>query len=169
MQTFDEFIDLQLPRLLIFAGALTGDRHLGEDLVQDVLFKTHRRWSVIGEVDRPDLYVRRMLVNEFVSWRRKWARIIPRAELEDDARSPDPAVAVTERDALTRRLQRLPPKQRAVIVLRYFQALDDDRIAEMLGCSAGTVRSHASRALAALRIDGLDNLETTLSTVVKEA
>lgn len=166
-QSFEQFAHAHLPRLLRFAAVLTGERELAEDLVQDVLLKAHGRWSDIGELEHAEAYVRRMIINDWVSWRRKWARVIPRADIDDQRRAPDPADRVTERDALAHRLRQLPAKQRAVIVLRFYRALDDDQIAELLGCSAGTVRSHASRALAALRIDGADESKPAL-TVVRE-
>jgi RNA polymerase sigma factor (sigma-70 family) len=96
--------------------------------------------------------VRRMIVNEFVSWRRKWARIIPVAAVELPAQVPDHADGHAERDALFRRLVRLPARQRAVIVLRYYDGLTDAEIAHELDCPVGTVRSIASRAVSALRL-----------------
>ncbi len=93
-----------------------------------------------------------MLVNEHISWRRKWSRLIPHEAVTVEYVESDHADRLADRDLLARLLDRLPPKQRAVVVLRYYEGLGDDAIADILGCSPGTVRSHASRALAALRI-----------------
>jgi RNA polymerase sigma-70 factor (sigma-E family) len=151
--TFDEFARRELPSLLRLAGVLAGDRGIAEDVVQEVLLRVSRRWASVSATDVPHAYVRRMVVNEYVSWRRKWARIVPHAEVLDARTVPDHADTHADRDDLNRRLDRLPPKQRAVLVLRYYEGLSDDAVAELLGCSTGTVRSHASRALAVLRLD----------------
>jgi RNA polymerase sigma-70 factor (sigma-E family) len=151
--SFDTFLDEQLVSLVRFAGVLTGDRHLAEDVVQEVLGRAFKQWGRIGAFDQPATYVRRMVVNEHISWRRKWSRMVPRAQIHSRAVHDDHAVIHAERDALAQRLDRLPARQRAVIVLRYYEGLSDQEIADVLGCGAGTVRSHASRALARLRID----------------
>ena len=154
--SFDDFVADRLAPVLRFAGVLTGDRHLAEDVVQDVLVKAHRSWDRIGGLDVPEAYVRRMVVNEYVSWRRKWARIVPRADVGDDldcGRSePDHAGRLAERADLEQRLAILPARQRAVLVLRYYEQLTDAEIADALGCGVGTVRGYASRGLATLRI-----------------
>jgi RNA polymerase sigma-70 factor (sigma-E family) len=154
--TFDEFTRVRLAPLLRFATMLCIDAGLAEDLVQEVLIKAHGRWEQLEALDHPDAYVRRMIVNEFVSWRRKWARIIPVSSVELPAQVPDHADAHAERDALFRRLVRLPARQRAVIVLRYYGGLTDAEIAQELDCAVGTVRSIASRAVSALRLQTID-------------
>jgi RNA polymerase sigma-70 factor (sigma-E family) len=151
---FEEFTAARLPGLLRFAVVLTGDRGLAEDVVQEVLLRAYGRWAKIGALDSPEQYVRRMVVNEYLSWRRRWARVTPH---------PDPPVGVdpfsdhaavhAERDALRFELDKLPRRQRAVLVLRYYAGMSDLEIAEVLGCGAGTVRGYASRALAALRVE----------------
>jgi RNA polymerase sigma-70 factor (sigma-E family) len=151
-QTFEEYAAERLPALLRMATALSGDRGVAEDVVQEVLIRAARRWQSIGQMASPDGYLRRMVINEHQSWRRKWARIVPRAVLDDDRQVPDHAEQHAERDELSRHLDRLPVRQRAVLVLRYFEGMSDEAIAALLGCSTGTVRSHASRALATLRI-----------------
>jgi RNA polymerase sigma-70 factor (sigma-E family) len=150
--TFDDFVAQRLTTLLRFAGVLCGDKHLAEDVVQDVLLRASAMWPRISALDSPDAYVRRMVVNEYLSWRRKWARVIPRAEVTDERTVPDHADRQADHDDLERRLDQLPGKQGAVIVLRYYEGLADADIARILGCAPGTVRSHASLALAALRI-----------------
>ncbi|GAB2603718.1 SigE family RNA polymerase sigma factor [Kribbella endophytica] len=151
--TFDEWTDRGLPALLRFATVLCGSRHLAEDVVQDALLKAHRKWERVGQADSIDAYVRRMVVNEFLSWRRKWSRIIPRPEVRVDETAPDHAHQHADRDELIAQLAKLPARQRAVLVLRYYGGLSDHEIAETLGCSAGTVRGYASRALATLRVE----------------
>jgi RNA polymerase sigma-70 factor (sigma-E family) len=155
--TFEQYARRRLPLMLGTARAMCGDAGLAEDLVQDVLIKLHARWAMISALDAPDAYVRRMLVNEFISWRRKWSRLIPHVNpslLRSGYRGgeDDPATMHAVRDALFREIRRLPARQRVVIGLRYFADLSDDQIAEALGCSRSTVRVHAARALAALRI-----------------
>lgn len=151
---FEEFVGSQTRPLLGLATAMSGDAALAEDLVQDVLLKVHGRWERIAALDDPPSYVRRMLVNEYLSWRRKWSRITPVASAEpawevDDA--PDHATTYADRAALAEQLRRLTRRQRTVLALRFYGGLDDREIADTLGCSESSVRSHASRALAALR------------------
>jgi RNA polymerase sigma-70 factor (sigma-E family) len=157
--TFEEFAATRLPGVLRFAGVLTADRALAEDVVQEVLIRAHARWNRIGAMDRPELYVRKMIVNEFVSWRRRSWRLVPMgrgadidALVSQDHSSQDHAFAHAERAALLTELGKLPRRQRAVLVLRYYEGLSDSEIAEVLGCTPGTVRGYASRALAALRV-----------------
>lgn len=151
--TFHEFTNTRLPVLLRFAVVLTGDRGLAEDVVQEVLLRVHLRWHKISALDSPEHYVRRMITNEYLSWRRRWARVVPHAEPRGRQDStPDHAVAHAERDAFRTELDKLPRRQRAVLVLRYYAQLSDVEIAEVLGCGTGTVRGYASRALATLRV-----------------
>jgi RNA polymerase sigma factor (sigma-70 family) len=156
--TFDEYAKARLPQWLRFARALCADNDLAQDIMQDVLIKLHAKWSSVAVMAAQDAYVRRMVVNEFFSWRRKWSRIAPR---EDPARliradssdqHGDVAAAFAERDELILEIRKLPARQRAVIGLRYFADFDDAEIADLLGCKRGTVRVHAARALATLRI-----------------
>lgn len=152
MEGFDEFVASRLPSLLRFATVLCVDTGLAEDVVQDVLLKVHGRWPDVAGLDRTEAYVRRMIVNEYLSWRRKWSRVVPAGEIAPSTDVADHAEQHAERDALFQRLTALPPRQRAVIVLRYYGGLDDAGIARELGCAVGTVRSLVSRAMAALRI-----------------
>jgi RNA polymerase sigma-70 factor (sigma-E family) len=152
---FEEFAAARMPAVLRFAGVLTGDRGLAEDVVQEVLIRAHKRWPQICELDRPELYVRKMVVNEYLSWRRRSWRLIPGGSAQDvdDRLTPDHAFGHAERDALLGELVKLPRRQRAVLVLRYYEDLPDREIADVLGCTPGTVRGYASRALAALRVE----------------
>jgi RNA polymerase sigma-70 factor (sigma-E family) len=149
--TFEEFTRSELPGLLRFAKVLSVDAGTAEDVVQEVLVRAHRRWDSIAAMAQPTAYVRRMIVNEYLSWRRKWSRTTPQPSLPDTA-TPDPADEHADRAALVAEIAQLPRRQRTVIVMRYFGGMTDAEIAADLGCSEPTVRSHASRALATLRI-----------------
>jgi RNA polymerase sigma-70 factor (sigma-E family) len=153
--TFEEFAATRLPALLNFAAVLAGDRATAEDLAQDVMIRAYSRWDRIGGLDQPEFYVRKMILNEFLSWRRRSWRLIPSsdARAEPASAAPDHAHEYTERAALLGELRKLPRRQRAVLVLRYYEGRCDTEIAELLGCAPGTVRGYASRALAALRIE----------------
>jgi RNA polymerase sigma-70 factor (sigma-E family) len=152
-ETFERWVVEHRASLLRFAAALTGDRGTAEDVVQEVLLRASNRWASIVATGAQKAYVRRMVINEHVSWRRKWARLVPHEIVPEERVEPDHAVRHAQHEALGRELDRLPPRQRAVLVLRYYEGLSDEAIAEVLGCSQGTVRSHASRALEFLRVD----------------
>jgi RNA polymerase sigma-70 factor (sigma-E family) len=153
--TFEEFLAARLGALLRYATVLACDPHLGEDIVQEVLARAQPRWGRIGAADVPEAYVKRMIVNELASWRRRRAaRVVPMSLAALDALAApwaDPAVEIGERDAMIRRLAALPLRQRMVLALRYYEGLTDDEIADLLGCRPATVRSHAAHAMAALR------------------
>lgn len=148
---FDEYVTSRSGALLRFAYLLCGDRHLAEDLVQEVLIKAHRRWSEI-EADNPDAYLKRALVRMHVSWlRRRSSSEIATDTFHDDAGGDGVAESHATRDELWALLATLPRSQRAVLVLRYFEDLDDQQIAGLLGVAESTVRVHAHRGLGALR------------------
>lgn len=152
---FDEFLSARLGPLLRYATVVTCDPHLAEDVTQEVLARAQRRWRRIGHLEAPEQYVRRMILNEFLSWRRRRAAgVVPLERERLEALAPpgrDHLAAVDERDLLLRAIAGLPPRQRAVIALRYYEDLPDEQIAALLGCRPVTVRSQASRALATLR------------------
>lgn len=157
--TFEQFAVARLPSLLRYAVVLTGDRDLAQDVVQEVLARAQVKWRRISASDAPDAYVRRMVLNEYLSWRRSWTfRNVHTAGERlaeiDDARGgvSDHADGVVEADAVWNRLALLGRKQRAVLVLRYYEQLDDEHIADLLNCSPATVRSQASKALRTLRL-----------------
>ena len=153
---FEDWLSAELPRLLRFAVVLCAGRDPAEDVVQDVAVKVHRRWDEVVLLEHRDAYVRRMVVNEFLSWRRRWGRIVPRAELSEPGLIDGGfAEQHADRSELIAELDKLPRRQRAVLVLRYLEGWHDSAIAEALGCSPGTVRSHVSRGLATLRIEML--------------
>ncbi len=150
--SFEEFVAERLDGLLRYATVLTNDPHLAQDIVQDVLLRAQQRWDTIAT---PPTYVRRMVTNEYLSWRRRAVRrMVPSSHEVLDALSPpepDPAAAYDERDAMLGLLATLPRKQRAAIVLRYYENYSDAEIAAVLRCGTSTVRSQISRALATLR------------------
>jgi RNA polymerase sigma-70 factor (sigma-E family) len=158
LMTFEEFAASRLTALLRYAAVLTGDQEQARDLVQDVLAQAYAKWSRIERTDRPDAYVHRMVTNAFLNTRRlRRVRVVPLGWQALDGPGlppqPDHAGPTDDRDEMRQRLQVLPRQQRAVLVLRYYADLPDAEIAEVLGCSVGTVRAHASRALARLRVE----------------
>ncbi|RSM39404.1 SigE family RNA polymerase sigma factor [Actinoplanes sp. ATCC 53533] len=153
--TFDEFLRAEMAGLARFAGALTGDHHLAEDVLSDALMITSARWGRIGRMDNPVGYVRRVVVTTFLSERRKARRRRTEATADLnvlDRAGHDPHEAVHGRDAIERLLANLTAQQRAAVVLRYLFDRPDEDIAAVLSCSAATVRSHLSHARAALRL-----------------
>jgi RNA polymerase sigma-70 factor (sigma-E family) len=152
--TFEEFARSQLQALLNFATVLTGQRATAEDLAQEVLLRAQARWDRIGRLDRPDFYVRKMVLNEFLSWRRRSWRLVPAGDRDLSAGpAPDHATGYAEHEAMLAEIAKLPRRQRAVLVLRYYEDQSDSEIAELLGCAPSSVRAYASRALAALRVE----------------
>jgi len=155
--TFDEFVAERLDQLLRYATALTCDPHLAKDVVQELLLRAQQHWRRIEKTDQPMAYVRRMIVNEYLSWRRRRVNrdvMLAHAQLTDISPTIDDLTSrYDERQAMLGRIVRLPRKQRAAIVLRYYENLTDQEIAAALGCAEATVRSYVSRALATLRAD----------------
>src|SRR5690242_8103532 len=150
--SFEDYVAARGAALIRFARVLTGDAHRAEDLVQEALARAYLRWSQISRADHPDVYLRQAVVNASRSW---WRRPTNREEPRDhpiEARAHgDIDAEAAERDAMWRRIQQLPHRQRAVVVLRYYEDLDDATIARVLDCKPATVRSHAMRALNTLR------------------
>ncbi|MFC0505310.1 SigE family RNA polymerase sigma factor [Micromonospora costi] len=148
---FDDYVRARGAALVRLARLLTGDRHRGEDLAQEVLARAFARWNRISAAN-PEAYLRRMLVNASITrWRRLSSREIVVADTGDPASRRDLESEFVERDALWRHVRQLPAKQRAAIVLRYYEDLDDASIAALLSCSTVTVRTQVKRALATLR------------------
>jgi RNA polymerase sigma-70 factor (sigma-E family) len=152
--TFEEFVSARLGALVRYATVVTWDPHLAEDITQNVLVRAQARWHRIGGLDEPELYVKRMVVNEFLSWRRRRAaQSIPlagQALAGLMTPAPDPTVQRDDRDAMLQLIATLSPRQRAVIALRFYEDLSVEQIAEILGCRTVTVRTHLARALASL-------------------
>jgi RNA polymerase sigma-70 factor (sigma-E family) len=152
---YDQFVAERLDRLLRYATAMTCDRYLAQDIVQDVLLRAQPRWARIAAMDAPYLYVKRMVTNEYLSWRRRRAaRDISSSHIKLETLTPpviDPAVQHAEREAMRARIAVLPRKQRAALVLRYYEDCSFAEIATVLNCTETTVRSQISRALKTLR------------------
>ena len=148
-RTLERFVAERGDRLLRTAALLAGSRADGEDLLQSALERLLRHWRRID--GDPESYVRRTLYNLAADrWRHQQVRQ-RKAVLFEPAPPVDPSAAVDLRDAVVRVLVRLPPRQRAVLVLRYFEQLSEAETAEALGCSVGTVKSAAARGLDRLR------------------
>ena len=152
--SFEEFVQGCSPRLFRTALLLAGqDRAAAEDLLQLALERAYRHWGRVCRSGDPEPYVRRILVNAAND---RWRRAIRRPERPLDPGDAGPVVAdrtdaIAERDFLIRALAGLPPRQRSVLVLRYYNDLSEVEVADVLGCSVGTVKSQASRGLARLR------------------
>ncbi len=151
---FTAYVEARQQALARLAYLLSGDRDAAEDLLQNALAKVYRHWDRIQTVELPDAYVRRIMVNENNSrWRRMTRRRESPASHVIEVLDPpnaahlDPTVSLD----LWRHVQTLPTQQRAAIVLRYYEDLTEAQTAEILGCSVGTVKSHTSRAISALR------------------
>ena len=148
-ESFEQFVRARHTSLLRFAHALTGDPHLAADLVQDALERTGLAWPRVVRKDAPDAYVRRAIVNGYTSHFRKRRR-----ERLVDAVPERPVTAVDPpgtTDGIWRVLATLPTRQRAVLVLRYYEDLSEADTARALGVTTGTIKSQTSKGLAALR------------------
>lgn len=149
---FEEYVAARGPALLRFAYLLSRDAHTAEDLVQQGLATAYRHWLKVTRADHPDAYVKRIILNTYLGWRRRRSTgEPPLADPPDQRTAPDPADAVEAQDAARQMLDSLPPRSRAILVLRYYEDLSDEAIAELLGISSSTVRATAARALASLR------------------
>ena len=170
-EVFAAFVLHRSDSLLRTAYLLTHDRHLAEDLLQTALAKAWPRWTKID--GNPEAYVRKIIVNTYSTWwRRKWNGESPTEDL------PEPSMLESDASALTdirTALGRLPKRQRAVVVLRFFEDLTEAETARVLDCSVGTVKSQTSKALAKLRIDpalaeeGSNDQEAQARSRVREA
>ena len=153
--SFENFFQVQHAGLVRYAALLAGSTAQGEDLAQEVLVRMYLRWDQLAAGEGNVLaYARRAITNEHVSWRRRWStrHIHPAGDRLPDTpmnpwhEGPD--------EELWLRLQALPARPRAALIMRFYQDLTDAEIAEALDCRPGTVRAHISRGLAALRIEG---------------
>ena len=149
---FTAYLHARQPALLRTAYLLTGDRANAEDLLQTSLAKLYLTWDRVQRRDSVDAYLRRIMVNELNGlWRRPWRRREVVVEHVPEVRGVPDEYDEGRSAQLWDFVQTLPRKQRAVIVLRYYEELSEAETAEVMGCSVGTVKSQASRALAALR------------------
>ncbi|MGY0230348.1 SigE family RNA polymerase sigma factor [Longispora urticae] len=148
---FDSFVRTRTPALLRSAYLLTGDQHLAEDLVQSALARTHRSWKRLHEVGNAEAYTRKVMYHLQVSWwrKRRVAESMP-GDLPDRG-GADTTTAATLKITLQQALLKLTDKQRAVLVLRFFEDHTEAETAELLGVALGTVKSQTAKALARLR------------------
>ena len=145
-----EYVEARLAWLRRTAYLLCGDVHRADDLVQQALTKLYVHWRRAHKIENLDGYVRTVLVRCFLDERRlPWAKVFLRAETPDVAAAPSPDTET--RDELRAALARTPPRQRAVLVLRFLCDLSVDEVAALLRCSPGTVKSQTSHGLATLR------------------
>jgi len=153
--SFEEYVSRQGAALLRLAFVLTSDAHLAEDLTQSALVDAYRHWRKVVAAANPDRYVRRILVNRYLSSRRvKSVAEFPLDPTDVDvdvAQPTDASDAVVSADHVRWLLRDLPPRAKTVLVLRYYADLDDAAIADAMGTTESTVRATASRALRALR------------------
>jgi RNA polymerase sigma-70 factor (sigma-E family) len=149
---FSEFVAARQQALLRTAYLLTSDLHSAEDLVQISLAKAYLAWDRLRDPRAVEAYVRKIMVNEHTSWwRRAWRRNERSTDTLPESPTIDDPAGFEHRDAMWELVQTLPPKQRAAVVLRYYEDLSEAETARVLGCSVGTVKSQTSRALGALR------------------
>ena len=148
-EDFADYVARRWGALYRTAHLLTGRRDAAEDLVQEALVTAYGRWSRIRGMDSPDAYLRKVLLNAYLSERRTVIRRAGKRHLTEvpPVPLPDPAVGID----LWRGVHALPARQRAVVVLRYYEDLTEAETAAVLGCSVGTVKSQCHRALAVLR------------------
>ena len=151
-ESFDSFVASRAPALLRTAYLLVHDEGLAEDLLQTALAKS---WSAWGRIhDDPEPYVRRVLVTTQISWwRRRWTRELPTATIPERATSDADRSRSDAAQDLWNAVGHLPRRQRAVVVLRYYEDLTEAETARLLGCSVGTVKSQCAKALGKLRLD----------------
>ncbi|MFC7545157.1 SigE family RNA polymerase sigma factor [Plantactinospora sp. GCM10030261] len=150
-EEFRDFVAARSGALLRTAYLLAGDWATAEDLLQTALTKTYLAWKRLGGIEAVEPYARRVLVNTATSWwRRRWHGERPTESLPERP-APDQIDQQLERDALWRHVQQLPVRQRAVLVLRFYEDMSEAQTAELLNISTGTVKSQTSRALTTLR------------------
>ncbi len=148
---FAEFVAGRTPSLIRLAYLLAGNQHAAEDLLQTALTRTASHWDQLRNED-PEAYVRTVMYREQISLWRRWGRRREVAsQAPPDRGYADPNAHTDLRLSMREALLRLPPDQRAVLVLRYYEDLSETRVAEILDCSVGTVRSRTHRAVSRLR------------------
>jgi len=153
-QDVSAFTDLVATRsgaLFRTAYLVVGDHQLAQDLLQEALVKAYAAWPRLRDPSKAEAYVRRTIVTTATSWRRRRSFHERPVESVPDERSDDVTEHLAVHDAVWSELRRLPPRQRAALVLRFYEDLSEAQTAEAMGCSIGTVKSQVSDALAKLR------------------
>jgi RNA polymerase sigma-70 factor (sigma-E family) len=155
---FEEYVAQRYRSLCRFAGVLSGDPVLAEEVVADALATAFEQWDRIRCADSPHAYVRKMVLNEYLRWRRRSARMAVRRDVAELlAPVADHADAHADQQRLLVEMRGLPAKQRAAIVLRYYEELSFAEIADLLGSGENAVRSNISRGLRTLRVQLADD------------
>lgn len=148
---FTEFMTARSASLFRTAYLIVGDHQLAQDLLQESLVKTYLAWPRLRDVGKAEAYTRRTIVTTAISWRRRRSfHERPTAHLPEPE-APDPGDAVTSHTSMMTQLRALPPRQRAAVVLRYYEDLSEAQTAEVMGCSVGAVKSQTHAGLARLR------------------
>jgi len=148
---FTDFADTHAGGLFRTAYLVVGEHQLAQDLVQESLVKTYVAWSRIRDHGKAEAYARRVIVTTAISWRRRRSFHERPVDTLPETPTSDPVEGVGWRDELWQALTSLPPRQRAAIVLRYYEDLSESQTAQVMGCSVGTVKSQVSTGLARLR------------------
>jgi RNA polymerase sigma-70 factor (sigma-E family) len=149
---FREFVAARSASLARSAWLLTGDEGLAQDLVQTALVKTWSRWDRVVRQDAPEAYVRRVMLSTYLTWsRRRWRGELPVGAVPEHAQRGDAFETFDLRQSMLAALRGLPPRQRAVVVLRFFDDMTEAQTARVLGCSVGTVKSQGAKAVTKLR------------------
>lgn len=161
---FDHYVAERRHALFRFAVVLTGDPILADDVVADALVSAYENWARVSNADNVHAYVRKIVLNEYLSWRRLAARTAVRSDVADLL---EPEADHAEQHAVHHQLvvemRRLPPKQRAALVLRYYEGLSFAEIAAALGSGENAVRSNVSRALQRLRVQFAEEADDSIS------
>jgi RNA polymerase sigma-70 factor (sigma-E family) len=152
-QAFREFVTARMRPMLRTAHLLSGDWHQAEDVVSTAIVKLYGAWARVRRADNPEAYARQVVVRTWLDERRRpWRREHPTEQLPDDRSHGDSAADdVARRADLRRLLAELPARQRAVLVLRFYEDLSVEQTAEILGCSQGAVKTLTSRSLDRIR------------------
>jgi len=148
----DEFIRLRAPSLYRYCRLIAGNEHEAADLLQDSLIRAGLHWSKVKAADNPDAYVRAIVVRMHLNTLRRWRREHTVAALPEHAGTPLDLPFIDGDADVWQALRELAPRQRAVVVLRFYEHLTEAEIAESLGITIGTVKSQLSRAIATMRL-----------------
>ncbi|MBO9522766.1 MAG: SigE family RNA polymerase sigma factor [Nocardioidaceae bacterium] len=153
--SFAEYVGARWATLYRLAVLLVGESR-ADDVAQAALVRAYSSWDRVRDAASPDAYLRKILVNTAISEGRRHRPTVPLLD-ELDVAAESHESAVVDRDALWSRIEALPPRQRAVIVLRYYEDFSEAEIARTLGCAPGTVKAHAHAALKALRVSVVES------------
>lgn len=168
---FAEFVAARSSALLRSAYLMVGDQALAQDLLQEALTKTYVAWPRLREPRAAEAYTRKAITTTYISWwrRKAWRAERPHDDVPDQG-GPGTGAEVVDRVWLWEQLQSLPPRQRAAIVLRYYEDLTEAQTAATMGCAVGTVKSQVAQGLSRLRLrlgDTLEPEDPTTRTVAR--